>query len=73
MTTPDPTLGLNIWGNESNKLYFRLMSTLMLSECERMALQASGQSTTSAFQIFYQSLNESTLNINIMKIITPFK
>ncbi|MBQ6219060.1 MAG: chitobiase/beta-hexosaminidase C-terminal domain-containing protein [Methanosphaera sp.] len=63
MTTLDPTLGLSIWGNESNKLYFRLISTLMLSECERMALQASGQTTTSAFQIFYQSLNESTLNI----------
>ena len=29
------------------------MSTLMLSECERMALQASGQTTTSAFQIGY--------------------
>ena len=63
MTTPDPTLGLSIWGNESNKVYFRLMSTLMLSECERMALQGSGQTTTSAFQIFYKSLNESTLNI----------
>ncbi|AWX33073.1 chitobiase/beta-hexosaminidase C-terminal domain-containing protein [Methanosphaera sp. BMS] len=75
MTTPDPTLGLNIYGNESNKLYFRLMSTLMLSECERMALQASGQTTTSAFQIFWKSLNESTLNIiynednNTIKIV----
>ncbi len=63
MTTPNPTLGLSIWANESNKLYFRLISTLMLSECERMALQASGQYTTSAFQIFYKSLNESTMNI----------
>lgn len=56
-TTNDPTTGYTIYsGTDANRFYFRLMTTLMFSECERMAIQSSLQNATSGLLTFYKEL-----------------
>jgi hypothetical protein len=78
VTTNDPTTGNTIYtGTTKNKFYFRLLTTLMFSECERIAVQISNQEVTSSILEFLndaKQLKTMTFTFyndtNIMNITT---
>lgn len=80
ITLIDPTLSTIILnGNKTNSIQFRIMTTLMISECERMAIQSSNQTISMSTLIaFSKDIVNSTKNVTyeynnntkIMTIIT---